>query len=36
MQIMTAVMKLIEAYSLEEKYDKPRQPIIKQRHYFAD
>ena len=29
-------MKLKDACSLEEKYDKPRQCIKKQRHHFAD
>ena len=29
-------MKLIDAYSLEGKYDQPRQHIQKQRHYFAN
>ena len=29
-------MKLIDAYSLEESYDQPRQHIKKQRHYFAN
>ena len=29
-------MKLKDAYSLEESYDKPRQCIKKQRHHFAD
>ena len=33
---MTAAMKLKDACSLEETYDKPRQHIKKQRHYFAD
>ena len=28
-------MKLKDAYSLERKYDQPRQYIKKQRHYFA-
>ena len=35
MQMMTAAMKLKDAYSLEENYDQPRQHIKKQRHYFA-
>ena len=35
--MVTAAMKLKDACSLEEKnYDKPRQHIKKQRHYFAD
>ena len=29
-------MKLKDAYSLEGKYDQPRQHIQKQRHYFAN
>ena len=29
-------MKLKDTYSLEEKYDQPRQHIKKQRHYFAN
>ena len=29
-------MKLKDACSLEEKYDKPREHIKKQRHYFAN
>ena len=36
LQMVTAVMKLKDAYSLEEKYDQPRQHIEKQRHYFAN
>ena len=36
MQMMTAAMKLKDAYSLEENYDQPRQHIKKQRHYFAN
>ena len=34
--MVTAVMKLKDACSLEESYDKPRQHIKKQRHYFAN
>ena len=34
--MVTAVMKLTDAYFLEESYDQPRQHIKKQRHYFAD
>ena len=34
--MVTAAMKLKDAYSLEENYDQPRQPIKKQRHYFAN
>ena len=36
LQMVTAAMKLKDTYSLEEKYDQPRQHIQKQRHYFAD
>ena len=35
LQIMTAAMKLKDA-SWKENYDKPRQHIKKQRHYFAN
>ena len=35
-RLLTAAMKLKDACSLEESYDKPRQHIKKQRHYFAD
>ena len=35
-QMMTAAIKLKDAYSLEEKYGQPRQHIKKQRHYFAN
>ena len=31
-----AAMKLKDACSLEENYDKPRQHIKRQSHYFAD
>ena len=34
--MVTAVMKLKDAYFLEESYDQPRQHIKKQRHYFAN
>ena len=34
--MVTAAMKLKTTCSLEEKYDKPRQHIKKQRHYFAN
>ena len=34
--MMTAAMKLKDAYSLEESFDQPRQHIEKQRHYFAN
>ena len=33
--MVTAAMKLKDAYSLEGNYDQPRQHIKKQRHYFA-
>ena len=36
LQMVTATMKLKDAYSLEEKYDQPRQHIIKRRHYFSN
>ena len=37
LQIVTVItMKLKDACFLEESYDKPRQHIKKQRHYFAD
>ena len=36
LQIVTSAMKLKDACSLEESYDKPRQHIKKQRHYLAD
>ena len=35
LQMVTAAIKL-DAYSLEESYDQPRQHIKKQRHYFAN
>ena len=35
MRCVTEAMKLKDACSLEEKQDKPRQRITKQRHYFA-
>ena len=34
--MVTAAMKLKDAYSLEGKLDQPRQHIKKQRHYFAN
>ena len=34
--MVTAAMKLKDAYALEQSYDQPRQHIKKQRHYFAD
>ena len=36
LQMVTAAMKLNDAYSLEENYDQPRQHIKKQRHYFVN
>ena len=36
LQMVTAAMKLKDAYSLEENYDQPRQHIKKQRHHFAN
>ena len=36
LQMVTAAMKLKDAYSLEESYNQPRQHIKKQRHYFAN
>ena len=36
LQMVTEDMKLKDACSLEEKLDKPRQHIIKQRCYFVD
>ena len=35
LQMVTAGMKLKDAYSLEGSYDQPRQHIQKQRHYFV-
>ena len=32
-QMVTAAMKLKDAYSLKKSYDQPRQHIKKQRHY---
>ena len=34
--MVTAAMKLKDAYSLKKSYEKPRQHIKKQWHYFAD
>ena len=34
MQMVTAAIKLKDAYSWKESYDQPRQHIKKQRHYF--
>ena len=36
LQMVTAAMKLKDAYSLEKSYDQTRQRIKKQRHYFAN
>ena len=36
LQMVTAAMKLKDAYSLEGNYDQPRQQIKKQRHYFVN
>ena len=36
LQMVSAAMKLKDACSLEEKLDKPRQHIKKQRHYFPN
>ena len=36
LQMVTAAMKLKHTFFLEESYDKPRQPIKKQRHHFAN
>ena len=33
--MVTAAMKLKDAYSWKESYEQPRQHIKKQRHYFA-
>ena len=35
LQMVIAAMKLKDAFSLERRYDQPRQHIKKQRHYFA-
>ena len=35
LQMVTAAMKLKDSCSLEDKYDKPRQHIKKQRHCFV-
>ena len=34
--MVTAAMKLKDAYSFKESYDQPREHIKKQRHYFAN
>ena len=36
LQMVTAALKLKDAYSLKKSYDQPRQHIKKQKHYFAD
>ena len=36
LQLVTAAIKLKDAYSLEESYDQPRQHIKKQRYYLAN
>ena len=36
LQMMIVAMKLKDAYSWKESYDRPRQHIKKQRHYFAN
>ena len=36
LQMVTAVMKLKDAYSLEKCYDKPRQSIKKQKRHFVN
>ena len=36
LQIVTAAIKLKDAYSWKESYDQPKQYIKKQRHYFAN
>ena len=36
LQIVIAATKFKDAYSLERKFDRPRQHIKKQRHYFAN
>ena len=36
LQMVIAAMKLKDVYSLEESYEKPRQHIKKQKHYFTD
>ena len=34
--MVTAAMKLKDAYSLEESYDEPRQHVKKKKYYFAN
>ena len=36
LQKVTIAMKIKDAFSLQESYDKPRQHIKKQKHHFAD
>ena len=36
LQMVTATMKLKDAYSWKESYDQPGQHIEKQRHYFSN
>ena len=36
LQIVTVTMKLKDTCSLEESYDRPKECVKKQRHYFAD
>ena len=36
LEMVTVAMKLIDACSLEENYDQPRQHIEKERHYFVN
>ena len=36
LQMVIAAMKLKDAYPWKESYDKPRQHIKKQRHYFVN
>ena len=36
LEVVTAAMKLKDAYSWKESYDQPRQHIEKQRHYFIN
>ena len=36
LQLVIAAMKLKDSWSLKKSYDKPRQHIQKQRHYFAN
>ena len=36
LQMVTAAMKLKDAYTWKKSYDQPRQHIKKQRHYFTN